>query len=563
MSTIQAAVGQKFLSKSDRLFSNRLSDIFIETLQNARRAGASSVDVTTSEAGQGTRIIFTDNGEGIDDFSVLLQLGDSNWDQMTSDKEDPAGMGFYALLHSGVTVRSRGQQAVINKAGFLGLEPVEVVEADGPENGTVLLFDRPEKIGVVEDALLRAAQFGSLEVRLNGKVAPREDFLHGALLVKEVLGVRIGVYSNYARSAWNFHGRVIVADHNLPHLSRVTVDLKGERGDLYARVDVLEARHIHLKLPDRTAIVEDEKHVALWREVKIALYEYLATLPRHTAPYSSFVEAHKLGVQLKEATPWFKTFYERPSWEGTDGDLFSEQTSLIANGGGHVIFDREESDSDWLAFTFLIALEHFQELPIVTIDDVPEYEGYSWYGPVPRIRGLRLTIDGKPIKETDSSYPSLAIADSIQLSFVLDREGSEEAILWDLPFAGFRDGDWSEEFSLVITRSSPWARPDPASLPFDLLDAAVYIAFSPSDDCDADSSDTQLDDFRRNTHLEVISVLGGKLAQTRHALNEALFGWRNDVSGYLREANVSEIRVTKNQTGGWDTELITSLSTAA
>jgi hypothetical protein len=138
MSTIQAAVGQKFLSKSDRLFSNRLSDIFIETLQNARRAGASSVDVTTSEVGKGTRIIFADNGEGIADFSVLLQLGDSNWDQITSDKEDPAGMGFCALLHSGVTVKSRGQQAVINKAGFLGLEPVEVVEADGQRTGPSL-----------------------------------------------------------------------------------------------------------------------------------------------------------------------------------------------------------------------------------------------------------------------------------------------------------------------------------------------------------------------------------------------------------------------------------------
>jgi hypothetical protein len=463
MSTIQAAVGQKFLSKSDRLFSNRLSDIFIETLQNARRAGASVVDVTTSEIGKGTRIVFSDNGEGIADFSVLLQLGDSNWDQITSDKEDPAGMGFYALLHSGVTVRSRGQQAVINKAGFLGLEPVEVVEADGPENGTVLVFDRTEKIGVVEDALVRAAEFGALEVSLNGKVVPREDFLKGALLIKEVLGVRIGVYTNYARSAWNFHGRVIVADHNLPHLSRVTVDPKGERGDLYARVDVLEARHIHLKLPDRTAIVEDEKHAALCQEVKTALYEYLASLPQHTARYSDFVEAHKLGVYLNEATPWFKTFYERPSWEGTDGDLFSEQTSLVANAGGHAIFDREESESDWLAFTFLVALEHFQKLRIVAIDDVTEYEGYSWYGPIPRIRGLRLTIDGKPIKETDSAFPPLAIAESIQLTFVLAREGSEETILWDLPFAGFRDGDWSEEFSLVITRSSPWAGPDPAN----------------------------------------------------------------------------------------------------
>jgi len=202
-------------------------------------------------------------------------------------------------------------------------------------------------------------------------------------------------------------------------------------------------------------------------------------------------------------------------------------------------------------------------LPLVAVDDLSEYEGYSWYAAIRRLRDLRLTIDGKEIKESDSSYPSLSIVDSIQLSFLLDRTGSEVAIHWDLPFAGFRDGDWSEELSLVITRSSPWAKPGPASPPFDLLDAAVYLAFSPSDDCEADSSDTQLDDFRRNLHLQVVDVLGGKLAQTRYALNEALFGWRGDVSGYLHNANVTEIRLIKNQTGGWDTELITSLPDAA
>ncbi len=61
---ILAAVSEKILSKVDRLFSNRLSDIFIELLQNARRAGATAVNVRLEETAQGIRIIFTDNGEG-------------------------------------------------------------------------------------------------------------------------------------------------------------------------------------------------------------------------------------------------------------------------------------------------------------------------------------------------------------------------------------------------------------------------------------------------------------------------------------------------------------------
>ncbi len=52
MPTIQAAVSSKILSKVDRLFSNTLSDIFIELLQNARRAGATLVQITTEPTRQ-------------------------------------------------------------------------------------------------------------------------------------------------------------------------------------------------------------------------------------------------------------------------------------------------------------------------------------------------------------------------------------------------------------------------------------------------------------------------------------------------------------------------------
>ena len=79
-SVIRAAVSSKILNKVDRFFSNRLSGIFIELVQNARRAGASEIAVSTETTSEGTRIVFEDNGAGIDDFSKLLHLGDSNWD---------------------------------------------------------------------------------------------------------------------------------------------------------------------------------------------------------------------------------------------------------------------------------------------------------------------------------------------------------------------------------------------------------------------------------------------------------------------------------------------------
>jgi hypothetical protein len=118
---IQAQVSASFINKADRLFSNNLSDIFIELLQNARRAGATLVTVETVEGpDSGAKIVFGDNGHGIDDFSFLLNLGDSDWDEAVERAEDPAGMGFFSLVHSGVKVRSNGKEATISKDAFLG-----------------------------------------------------------------------------------------------------------------------------------------------------------------------------------------------------------------------------------------------------------------------------------------------------------------------------------------------------------------------------------------------------------------------------------------------------------
>ena len=103
-SVIRAAVSSKILNKVDRFFSNRLTAIFVELVQNSRRAGATLISVVTETTSKGTRIEFEDNGTGIDDFAKLLSLGDSKWDAETDRVEDPAGFGFFSLIHTGVSV---------------------------------------------------------------------------------------------------------------------------------------------------------------------------------------------------------------------------------------------------------------------------------------------------------------------------------------------------------------------------------------------------------------------------------------------------------------------------
>jgi len=72
MRTIQATVNPRLLTKASRLFTGTLQGRIIEILQNARRAGATTVEITNNNS----FVIVKDNGKGIEDFAkVQLRVG--------------------------------------------------------------------------------------------------------------------------------------------------------------------------------------------------------------------------------------------------------------------------------------------------------------------------------------------------------------------------------------------------------------------------------------------------------------------------------------------------------
>ena len=87
--TIRARGHDSALKRVTRFFASTLYDIFTETLQNARRAGATRVRVTLgTPVGQPadcapepseTRltVTVTDDGAGIEDPAVLLSFGEN------------------------------------------------------------------------------------------------------------------------------------------------------------------------------------------------------------------------------------------------------------------------------------------------------------------------------------------------------------------------------------------------------------------------------------------------------------------------------------------------------
>lgn len=96
-----------------------------ELLQNARRAGATRINIYTDQSDPNYFRI-DDNGSGVSDFQSLLTLGGSGWEPEVIERENPFGMGFYAALYAAVTVeiRSRGQRVVLHSGRILSGEPI-------------------------------------------------------------------------------------------------------------------------------------------------------------------------------------------------------------------------------------------------------------------------------------------------------------------------------------------------------------------------------------------------------------------------------------------------------
>jgi len=111
METIQAQVSTRLLSKASRLFTGTLEGRIIEILQNARRAGATHVNIINKNG----FVTVCDNGSGIEDFSKLLSLGDSDWDDAMEKAEDPAGVGVFCLAPRELTICSGNRKVCITE----------------------------------------------------------------------------------------------------------------------------------------------------------------------------------------------------------------------------------------------------------------------------------------------------------------------------------------------------------------------------------------------------------------------------------------------------------------
>ena len=375
MQTIQAMVNPRLLSKANRLFTGTLEGRIIEVLQNARRAGATKVEIIN----QDSYVTVRDNGRGIEEFARLLDLGGSGWEDALEVSEDPAGVGLFCLAPREVTIRSNGQIATISGDDWTG-KPVEIQNDPQPVQETLLRFQDEEWTSAAVDC---NAVFSGMDVTVDGTPCPKMPFISDQARSHPELGCCIEVRESTHLDPWhnsckrdryhtdnvlvNFHGQVVafdchpVSEHHLHFL----VDMTGE------------PTGIRMMLLARTRLVEDEAFEELKKALEMEAYRYLERRGHHRLPYKEYLRARELGIELPEAKPTFSVGLLSGGDPPAPVEVALPKDFPLAKCYRFDPNFKDGEESDEANVHLLAALGKFEK-PFIPVSIHGRYDGYSW-----------------------------------------------------------------------------------------------------------------------------------------------------------------------------------------
>jgi len=409
METIQAQVSTRLLSKASRLFTGTLEGRIIEILQNARRAGATHVNIINKDG----FITVCDNGSGIDDFSKLLSLGDSDWDNAMEKAEDPAGVGVFCLAPREVTICSGNKKVCITEKAWTG-EPIPILENSDSIRGTTLVFkDELWEFAVVE----KHAVFTGLAVTVDGQKCAREQFCSGKAVGYPTLGCKIEVrqkkflnkwHSDFRRGYYsndvlvNFHGQVITFRYSPvtePELAFL-VDMTGEPTE------------IRMMLPARTRLIENEAFEKLKVAIEVQAYRFIQKRGSHKLPFKEYKRAEELGINLPEAEPVFEVGLlagdtPEPIEIPMPNDFPLKKCCRLSKDC------QDACETDEANVHLLAATGKFKE-PFVPVSISPSYDGYRW-ADLPAIDKIEVAV-GKELGSECVWNERLVAVDSLQIT---------------------------------------------------------------------------------------------------------------------------------------------------
>ena len=550
--TIRARVHDGAIDRVSRFFNASVADAAVELIQNSRRSGATRLDVATEAVPEGgTVVTVTDDGFGIADPAVLLSFGESGWDAATAKREDPAGMGVYALSKRGCVISSRpatagrapmpGWRVELTPECFIGKQEARIVACEDASlhSGTAISFRAEEGREGIRAAFVAAARHCPLAVTVNGETVERKSFLDGALHVECWQGLSFGVFDSrfpgFNDPDLNFHGLTLSVC--LPTMDTI------DGGTWSVRADVNACPELELVLPARREAVQTPFLDEMRAAARIAIYRAMRRADRTPAlSHARFTAARKAGIDMPIAPSvlrsWHPAIADIDDWRDTPNRKPVRAGTLV------MAVDPETQDQQCLwraAERAGIAGRLFEA--------DTRLEGYAWYDALARVESVRIDITEAGVtqpldalragSEPCSDVPTapglpdtLARPEAIHIHLdVVHSDGPPEtiAIPADVAFIG-EEGTWVEDAYPLVTRDSDLQPPALCQL----LQAAY---FSVSDDPDADSHDTQRRRFREDATHTAIKLLATEDEARKHTIAEAV--WREIFWVMPRDREVS------------------------
>ena len=568
--TIRARIHESAVKRVTRIYAATLSEILVEALQNSRRAGATRVRISVAApTGQpdepATRpgetpltVTIVDDGTGIADPAVLLSFGENGWDDALVRREDAAGFGFASLARRNCAVSSRprspdgeispGWRVDLVPEHFLGEADAEVrADESAPfPHGTSISFQASEPVVAIRSAAETAARHYPLPVVFEDRTEddtagpgelPRRAFLDGAVHVEPWRGLVFGVFrsrhSGYRDPDLNFFGLTLPV--GLPTVETV----HGATWTVLA--DVADCPDLELVLPARKEPVENTFLTDMREAARLAVYRAMAADPDPRPAFEDWKRAREAGIDIVPPSarlrPW------RPSV--ADCNHWHEAPKLAEAAHDALVMDCDPEPPE--AQTLWRAAERDGFAPRLFEAD-RRLEGYGWYDGLGRTTAISvlaaaggewMDIDDWPRPEPASPgaarLPSRPAAIRIELAV---RPAAELFATFDIP----ADVAFASEAWCGLDDALPLVTADSPLQPHELAALLRAGFFSPSDDVEADSWETQRDRFDEDAlHLATRLLLSDDEA-SRQSIADAV---RRELMWFVPRGRAVDIRIRR------------------
>ena len=244
----------------------RTDTVLAELMQNARRAGATSVAFQCDET---TRTLSVeDNGRGLEDPQAMFSIGESGWDTETMTDERPYGLGFMAAIYAAerVVIASRGRRIDIDTGDLLDFQDIDVVaDADGPAQGARItlqgwtLGNRQTK-----DALASYARGFPIPVLCNGEPLPRPDAIDGGRVFTDTEVGKLCVHA--IEQPLHAGARALGVHRQQVYLQGLPISIGAGSREETHNVVHLDPRRFTGRMPDRSTLVNQDEAAYQIRE---------------------------------------------------------------------------------------------------------------------------------------------------------------------------------------------------------------------------------------------------------------------------------------------------------